>query len=132
QLREETQALFNAAERQHHLCDRLADLLGRRGLQLHLVREAERAIVLLANEVLERISAGELSLQAYESEDGDQAETALQLQVRVRGLGDRLLHVAQLSGSQKFRVAVSLALAIGQYASQQPRTLECVIIDEGF
>ena len=37
-----------------------------------------------------------------------------------------------LSGSQKFRVAVSLALGIGQYASRQHRPIESVIIDEGF
>jgi DNA repair exonuclease SbcCD ATPase subunit len=40
--------------------------------------------------------------------------------------------VAFLSGSQKFRVAVSLALGIGQYASRQHRPIESVIIDEGF
>ena len=37
-----------------------------------------------------------------------------------------------LSGSQKFRVAVSIALAIGRFATGQARPLECVIIDEGF
>src|SRR6058998_3369475 len=31
-----------------------------------------------------------------------------------------------------FRVAVSLALGIGQYASRQHRPIESVIIDEGF
>ena len=40
--------------------------------------------------------------------------------------------MAFLSGSQKFRVAVSLALGIGQYASRQHRPIESVIIDEGF
>ncbi len=43
-----------------------------------------------------------------------------------------LIGVAFLSGSQKFRVAVSLALGIGQYASRQHRPIESVIIDEGF
>ena len=40
--------------------------------------------------------------------------------------------MAFLSGSQRFRVAVSLALGIGQYASRQHRPIESVIIDEGF
>ena len=37
-----------------------------------------------------------------------------------------------LSGSQQFRVAVALALAIGQYAGGGNRLGDCVIIDEGF
>ena len=40
--------------------------------------------------------------------------------------------MAFLSGSQRFRVAVALALGIGQYASKQHRPIESVIIDEGF
>ena len=44
----------------------------------------------------------------------------------------RPINVAFLSGSQRFRVAVSLALGIGQYASRQHRPIESVIIDEGF
>src|SRR5207248_3776877 len=46
--------------------------------------------------------------------------------------GEKAINVAFLSGSQKFRVAVSLALGIGQYASRQHRPIESVIIDEGF
>jgi DNA repair exonuclease SbcCD ATPase subunit len=37
-----------------------------------------------------------------------------------------------LSGSQKFRVAVSVALAVGRFAHGRARPLEAVIIDEGF
>jgi DNA repair protein SbcC/Rad50 len=40
--------------------------------------------------------------------------------------------VAFLSGSQRFRVAVSVALAVGRFASGRARPLESVIIDEGF
>lgn len=40
--------------------------------------------------------------------------------------------VNYLSGSEKFRVAVSVALAIGRFAAGQARPLESVIIDEGF
>ncbi len=36
------------------------------------------------------------------------------------------------SGSQRFRIAVSLALAIGQYVCRSSRRIESVIIDEGF
>jgi DNA repair exonuclease SbcCD ATPase subunit len=132
QRRDATLAELQQADHQFHLCDRLAALLGPRGLQLHLLREAERGIVEMANEALERLSGGELTLELARTEEGDPTENPLQLQVRCRSVGPHPLHVAQLSGSQKFRVAVSLALAIGQYASRQPRTLEAVIIDEGF
>src|SRR5260370_32640690 len=37
-----------------------------------------------------------------------------------------------LMGSRGCRVAVSLALAVGRFASRQARPLEAVIIDEGF
>ena len=36
------------------------------------------------------------------------------------------------SGSQRFRIAVSLALAIGEYVGNNVRNIELVIIDEGF
>jgi DNA repair exonuclease SbcCD ATPase subunit len=40
--------------------------------------------------------------------------------------------VDSLSGGQRFRVAVSLALGIGRYAGQGSSRIESVIIDEGF
>lgn len=40
--------------------------------------------------------------------------------------------IENASGGQKIRLAVSLALAIGRYAREQTRSLESVIIDEGF
>jgi DNA repair exonuclease SbcCD ATPase subunit len=46
--------------------------------------------------------------------------------------GQAPIDVRFLSGSQRFRVAVRLALGIGQYASRQHRPIESVIIDEGF
>ena len=46
--------------------------------------------------------------------------------------GREAINVTFLSGSQRFRVAVSLALGIGQYASRRHRPIESVIIDEGF
>ncbi|GCE15103.1 hypothetical protein [Tengunoibacter tsumagoiensis] len=37
-----------------------------------------------------------------------------------------------LSGSQQFRIAVSLAMGIGRYAGGESHRVESVIIDEGF
>jgi exonuclease SbcC len=111
----------------------LATLLGREYLQLHLVRQAERQVVEHANAVLDRLSGGQLYLKLVGAADGEGAsERALDLESFNRVTGDKPINVAFLSGSQKFRVAVSLALGIGQYASKQHRPIEAVIIDEGF
>jgi DNA repair exonuclease SbcCD ATPase subunit len=111
----------------------LAQLLGRDRLQLHLVRRAERQVVDHANAVLDRLSGGQLFLRlAGQAAGEDNSAKALELEVHNRITGDKPINVAFLSGSQRFRVAVSLALGIGQYASRQHRPLESVIIDEGF
>jgi DNA repair exonuclease SbcCD ATPase subunit len=126
QLRED----FRAADRRQTLYRTLADHLGRKGLQLHQVRRAERGIVDLANAVLDRLTGGRfcLCLRGGEGGEGDQA-LLLETLDRSSGQGYGLPF---LSGSQRFRVAVSLALGIGQYASRQHRPIEAVIIDEGF
>jgi DNA repair exonuclease SbcCD ATPase subunit len=124
---------FLQVERQHKLHALLAELLGRNRLQLSLVRRAERGIVDYANAALDRISAGQLYLRLRcDNEDEDSAEHALQLEAFNRTAGQSPIGVPFLSGSQRFRVAVSLALGIGQYASRQHRPIESVIIDEGF
>jgi DNA repair exonuclease SbcCD ATPase subunit len=111
----------------------LAKLLGRDRLQLHLVRQAERQVVEYANGVLDRLSGGQLYLRLTGQAEGDAATTkALELEAFNRVTGEKPINVAFLSGSQKFRVAVSLALGIGQYASRSHRPIESVIIDEGF
>jgi DNA repair protein SbcC/Rad50 len=111
----------------------LAELLGRDRLQLYLVRQAERQVVEHANAVLDRLSRGQLYLKLSGEAEGDGASAkALELEAYNRETGERPINVAFLSGSQKFRVAVSLALGIGQYASRQHRPIESVIIDEGF
>lgn len=110
----------------------LAELLGRDRLQRHLVRQAERQIIDHANAVLDRLSGGQLFLRLSGSDEGTAADKALELECFNRSSGGSPINVAFLSGSQRFRVAVSLALGIGQYASRQHRPIESVIIDEGF
>ena len=109
----------------------LAELLGKDRLQRHLVRQAERQIVELANSMLDRLSGGQLFLQLVGGNDSD-GNKALELECLNRITGGSPINVQFLSGSQRFRVAVALALAIGQYASRQFRPIESVIIDEGF
>jgi DNA repair exonuclease SbcCD ATPase subunit len=109
----------------------LTELLGRDRLQRFLVRKAEKQIVDFANGVLDRLSGGQLFLKLVGSDDGS-TEKALELECSNRGTGGSAINVAFLSGSQRFRVSVALALGIGQYASKQHRPIESVIIDEGF
>ena len=111
----------------------LAELLGRDRLQLYLVRQAEKQVVEYANAVLDRLSGGQLYMRLSGEACGEAGTgKALELEAYNRATGEKPINVAFLSGSQKFRVAVSLALGIGQYASRQHRPIESVIIDEGF
>jgi exonuclease SbcC len=112
-------------------CDkRLATWLGRDYLQRHLVRTAERQILDHANAVLDRLSGGQLFLDLVTGgDDGD--EHAFDM-ICTNGQTGSKVPVAFLSGGQRFRVAVAIALGIGQYAGKQHRPIESVIIDEGF
>src|SRR5262249_41840583 len=132
QRREQLAAEGLKLDRQHKLSHDLAGLLGRQRLQLFLLRRAERGILAYANAVLDRLSGGQLYLRLCEDENGLEPDQALQLEAYNRTAGQTPIGVSFLSGSQRFRVAVSLALGIGQYASRQHRPIESVIIDEGF
>jgi exonuclease SbcC len=121
------------SRRQAHLYGMLARLLGRDHLQRHLLLQAEAGIVERANSVLERISGGTLRLSLRSPDESTQAgQKALDLVAYNELTVDKPLLVGALSGSQRFRVAVSLALGIGEYASEGNRRIETVIIDEGF
>ena len=110
---------------------KLAELLGRGGLQRALIRDAERGILGCANPILRDISGDDLELRLTGEDPGDEQALPLEVVDRTHGPG-RTLGVAFLSGSQRFRVAVSLALGIGQYARGLNRPIQSVIIDEGF
>ena len=129
------------AARQHKT---LADLLGPHQLQRYLLREAENGISDEANASLDRISGGTLRLELRADDDeiaGARKTAPKILDIAVfradetpnsTGRTAGMLP-AFLSGSQRFRVAVSLALGIGRYAMRGGSSrLEAVIIDEGF
>jgi DNA repair exonuclease SbcCD ATPase subunit len=133
--REQISQQLTKLQGEHNRFALLAQLLGRDRLQRFLVRQAERQVVDHANAVLDRLSGGQLYLRLRGGDDGDMADRALEMEVYNRQTSDGKnspINVAFLSGSQRFRVAVSLALGIGQYASKQHRPIESVIIDEGF
>lgn len=118
-------------QREHNRYHILSQLLSRDRLQRHLVRRAERQVVDHANAVLDRLSGGQLYLRLRGSEEAS-SDKALELEAYNRTTTQAPINVSFLSGSQRFRVAVSLALGLGQYASKQHRPIESVIIDEGF
>ncbi len=124
---------FRAADKAHRTAALLARLLGPDHLQRHLVRQAERRIVAISNGILDRLSGGQLRLDLRpESPGGRKDDEALDLVAYNKTAGPDPIGVAFLSGSQRFRVAVSLALGIGRYAGRQHRPIQSVIIDEGF
>ncbi|MDG6898581.1 MAG: hypothetical protein JRN24_02475, partial [Nitrososphaerota archaeon] len=117
------------ADRHRHLHQLPANLLAPHNLQHYLLSHAEVEIVRLANEVLDGLSGGKMRLELRNATD---AGTALDLLVYNLETGQKPIAVALASGSQRFRIAVSLALAIGSYAGSEARQMEAVIIDEGF
>jgi len=118
-------------------------LLGPRQLQRHLLREAERGIVREANAVLEAISGGTLRLETRVESDQAGARTPQVLDVLCHHLSgggaSPPISPAFLSGSQRFRVAVALALGIGRTVARGVSSgangmarAETILIDEGF
>ena len=131
-----------------HTHKTLSELLGPSRLQRFLLQQAETAIVSNANNVLDKISGGTLQIELRRDDDPTRSgrsstPKALELLARNTQTGTQPMPVYLLSGSQRFRVAVALALGIGQFAgggqsghtqneSGGTRRIESVIIDEGF
>lgn len=120
---------LRTTERQRDLHDKLDKLLGKKGIQRELVRGAETEIVRLANDTVQKLSNGDLSLELDRSVDSDDEAFGLLVQQSEKPAPTAAEY---LSGSEKFRVSVAVALAIGRYATGKTRPLESVIIDEGF
>ncbi len=125
---------------------KLAELIGPVGLQRELLWEAERGILAHANETLETLSDGQLRLQLRSEMNEQTASDGVKFKKIAKSrlkeafdvvccnseIGGHGIGLAFLSGSQKFRVAVSLALGIGQYFGREGQGAQAVIIDEGF
>ncbi|MFW6171861.1 MAG: hypothetical protein ACODAD_15340, partial [Planctomycetota bacterium] len=128
-----TKERWQATQRDCRLWKRLVKLLGADGLQQALLENAQRAIVQYANTVLDRIAGGQLYVELSRSDRGrSRPGNVLDLVARIPAASAQKQDVAFLSGSQKFRVAVALSLAIGQFANNTRRPVQAVIIDEGF
>ncbi|VTR98972.1 AAA family ATPase [Tuwongella immobilis] len=112
---------------QANLWRRWEMLLDRNHYQQHVLQHLQTQIVALANQTLSNLSQGAMSLQL----DPNQADQLLALQV-VSESSNQPRDVAFLSGSERFRVAISLAIAIGEVTGMQQVGSASLMIDEGF
>jgi exonuclease SbcC len=106
----------------------LVDAFGSKGLQAKIIQTAQEAIKINANTTLAHLSNGAWQIDL---EENDQKT---ELEILARDLsqpGNPLRLFECLSGGEKFLVAVSLAVAIGQSISGG-RTVDTLVIDEGF
>jgi len=118
------------AERKTHLYSILVEQMGDQGIQQDLINQAEVEIVNEANQSLYNLSGGRWTLTLRER---GRNKKALDMEVRDTMTGGQgAIPVVLASGSQRFRIAISLALAIGKYIRRESRRIESVIIDEGF
>lgn len=132
---EELTTALRAAEKKASHYTLIAKFLGNDYLQRFLLQEAEHGIVEQANALLDRCSGGALSLELRPQPKEGKVQKAFELMVEnheTQSIQAKMLPAWLLSGSQRFRVAISLALAIGHYASSNHQRIESVIIDEGF
>ncbi len=115
--------------RDARLAARMVQLLSRQGLQGQLLVDATRALEALANEVLTQLTGGTLQLEIRFAEQRGRDE--LTVYARDFNAGGERTDAAFLSGSEKFRVCVAMAAAVGAYGSSRYK-VESLIIDEGF
>jgi DNA repair exonuclease SbcCD ATPase subunit len=118
---------FDEAEREFGYFHLLAEALGHSGLRARVVQTAQERISSHANTILGRLSNGEWQVKLPPVSDDE-------LEIHARNLaqpGARPRPFEYLSGGEKFRVAVSLAIAIGQSVLGE-RYVDTLVIDEGF
>ena len=127
--RKELDAQVHAAQKAKSHWERLSKLFGSKQLQAYLLKQTEDRIIERANHALKRFSNGRLTL--FRSPDSSEVLDLVCFNDATLSDTDRRLHCRLLSGSQKFRVSVALALALGETAAQG-EGIPSVIIDEGF
>jgi DNA repair exonuclease SbcCD ATPase subunit len=118
-----------AARRAARLASRLDELLGRTRLLARLVRDALRELERLTNETLARTSGGQLEVRLRLHASG--GDEVIEIEARDHASADGPMDVAFISGGQKFRVAIALAAAIGQYVGGTGAG-RSLVVDEGF
>jgi len=126
----ETEANWKVADRKSYLYGILSEKFSERGIQKAIINKAEVAIVHLSNQVLDSLSGGRSKLRLREA-GGNKKALDMEVWDSQTG-GDKPILTSLASGSQRFRIAISVALGIGQYIGRESNRIESVIIDEGF
>ena len=106
----------------------LAEALGRDGLQARIIKQAQENLRSAANGILGRLSHGQWQIDLRA---GGEDDSELEIIARDEGRGGHERTFDALSGGERFRVAISLAIAIGQMASGGA-PMNTLVIDEGF
>ncbi len=104
----------------------LAGAFGRDGLQAKIVQDAQHSLTRLANGILGRLSNGEWQIDLR-----GETENELEIIARDEARGGVERTFDCLSGGERFRVAISVAIAIGQMACGGA-PMNTLVIDEGF
>jgi exonuclease SbcC len=105
--------------------DKLAKALGRSGLLAVVVQRALERIKINANQTLARLSAGRWQVDLKAVSETELEILALDLDTQTQR------YFENLSGGERFRVAISIAIGIGQSALGE-RAVDTLVIDEGF
>ncbi len=119
------EAELREAEAELSLCKTLAEALGAHGLQRAIQEKAQQKLKAEADKTLLKLSGGDWSISLQET-----SEDRLEIWATDHRSGhDKRFEY--LSGGEKFRIAVALAVAIGQSVTGNA-PLGTLIIDEGF
>ncbi len=106
---------------------------GREGVQALLIEQALPEIEERANELLERLSGGEMRVNfSTQRELRSRAETVETLDIHIQdGAGERPYE--NFSGGEQFRVNFAIRLALSQVLARRAgASLQTLVIDEGF
>lgn len=125
---DEQQSKLSQASREFSYYKELAETFGSKELQAKIIQEAQEKIKINANQTLQRLSNGRWQIDIEENDE----QTELNIVARdLSQSGTPVQQFEYLSSGEKFIVAVSLAVAIGQ-SIYGGRTVDTLIIDEGF
>jgi exonuclease SbcC len=108
---------------------------GKDGVPAMLIEQALPQIEAKANEILDRLSNGEMSItfvtqQAFKDKKRDDLRETLEIQIR-DGSGQR--DYEMFSGGEAFRINFAIRLALSEVLAQRAGArLQTLVIDEGF
>lgn len=125
---DEQTKVLETTGKEYSYYDRLAIAFGRQGLIAKVIQTAQEALKIHANTTLGKLSQGNLQIELKEDDKKQE------LEILVRDLsqaGAPLRSFEYFSGGERIRIAISLAIAIGQCISGG-RAVDTLIIDEGF